>query len=182
MFLFVHLFFPFSVVSYSTHKCNVGPVIPSNSPHTRVLDPHSRAMVDEYVPKEDDTDDQIVAKIDEVKRIAPIATDGKIYPQDAFDAGDEAKQGLMKVLYSLSQQDDWGKEMAKDGFYFKTTKILKSDVGIALLMFQDPKAKDAKKKTITAKKYLEEGTKPKEKKYYLALHLKATLNRISKKL
>ena len=63
---------------------------------------------------------QIAAKVAEFKRIAPVVTDGKVYPQDAYDAGDEAKRGLMKVLFSLSEQAKWNEEMAKHGFYFKT--------------------------------------------------------------
>ena len=140
-------------------------------------------MCDEVVPKEGDTDDQIAAKISEFKRIAPVVTDGKTDPQEAYDAGDEAKRGLMKVLFSLSQQPKYNEEMKHHGFSFKTKKFATKEGeparGIALLRFKSDE-KGAKSKLVTAEEYLEEGKTKKD--YVLANLLKKTLNKISKEL
>ena len=129
-------------------------------------------MCDEVVPKEGDTDEQILAKISEFKRIAPVVTDGKTDPQKAYDAGDEAKQGLMKVLFSLSQEPKSNKEMANHGFSFKTktfkTKKDEPARGIALLKF--------KQKLVKAEDYVEEGKEKGKKEYAIAKVLKKTLN------
>ena len=142
-------------------------------------------MCDEVVPKEGDTDEQILAKISEFKRIAPVVTDGKTDPQEAYDAGDEAKQGLMKVLFSLSQEPKYNKEMANHGFSFKTKKFETKEGeparGIALLKFKSDE-KGAKQKLVTAEDYLEEGKEKGKKEYAIANVLKKTLNIISKEL